>query len=484
MRAFACKLLGGGPAKVVFLGGSITAGRGAGNEAELSYVPRFARYLNATFPASTIEFVNRGEPASSSGFAAPCVDALVGSSADLVVLEYTANDNEFVGLNSLERRAYEHLLRRLLSLDSRPAVVLLHAYQWWRAAGGGMTSGFFYKEPEQQLTTLSHYYDVPSLSMRAAAWRSWWDGVDGFKVDKVLKEGQHAPFEPNKSIAQAPAGEEAQYFYNDVGHPSAQGHAALAELLAALVQRSAAEAAAGLSPTARQYAQLLPPPMQPAIQEGERDACIIHDGFKAAMAAKQGFQYVAEVPDAATRDAQKWGWVARSVGEQAEMGMVGSKQVEGSQGVVYLAAAAAAACKLQCCAHCSTCCHMLTSPVPAGDWIEFQVDTSSSNATGNTTLGNTTLGTTTGNTALHLSFLRGWMVNYGDALVSCTSGCACDDTPFSCLSEFMFTMYVLQPVQVTRHPQCRIRVTVVDAPRAQPPTEHKVHLNALFVTSY
>lgn len=51
MRAFACKLMGGGPVKVVFLGGSITAGRGAGDEAKLSYVPRFARYLNATFPA-------------------------------------------------------------------------------------------------------------------------------------------------------------------------------------------------------------------------------------------------------------------------------------------------------------------------------------------------------------------------------------------------------------------------------------------------
>lgn len=50
MRALACKLMGGGPAKVVFLGGSITAGRGAGDEAVLSYVPRFAAYLNATFP--------------------------------------------------------------------------------------------------------------------------------------------------------------------------------------------------------------------------------------------------------------------------------------------------------------------------------------------------------------------------------------------------------------------------------------------------
>lgn len=86
------------------------------------------------------------------------------------------------------------------------------------------------------------------------------------------------------------------------------------------MQRSAAEAAAGLSPTARQHAQLLPPPMQPAIQEGERDACIIHDGFKAAMVANKGFEYTAEVPDAATRDAQKWGYVGRSVGEQTAVG--------------------------------------------------------------------------------------------------------------------------------------------------------------------
>lgn len=32
--------------------------------------------------------VNRGEPASNSGFAAPCVDELVGSGAHLVVVEY------------------------------------------------------------------------------------------------------------------------------------------------------------------------------------------------------------------------------------------------------------------------------------------------------------------------------------------------------------------------------------------------------------
>ena len=85
------------------------------------------------------------------------------------------------------------------------------------------------------------------------------------------------------------------------------------------MQRSAAEAAAGFTPTARQYAQLLPPPMQPAMQEDERDACIIQGDFKAAMVAKQGFEYEAEAPDAATTGAQKWGWVGRSVGEHGRL---------------------------------------------------------------------------------------------------------------------------------------------------------------------
>ena len=73
-----------------------------------------------------------------------------------------------MGLNSLERRAYEHLLRRVLSLDSRPAVVMLHTYQWWRAAGGGVTSGLVYKEPEQQLMTLSQVRQAGTLKPASA----------------------------------------------------------------------------------------------------------------------------------------------------------------------------------------------------------------------------------------------------------------------------------------------------------------------------
>ena len=56
--------------------------------------------------------------------------------------------------------------------------------------------------------------------------------------------------------------------------------------------------------------------------------------------------------------------------------------------------------------------------------------------------------------------------------------------PAVCQGPFKSVALTHVCVQVTRHPQCRIRVTVVDVPRAQPPNEHKVHINALFVTSY
>lgn len=100
------------------------------------------------------------------------------------------------------------------------------------------------------------YYDVPSLSLRDAAWQLWRAGVDGFKarlgmacqpmlvagcvapplpmphcsratqlsplfcpallpqVDRVLKEGQFLP--GGGVVPQAAPGTEGRYFWNDV----------------------------------------------------------------------------------------------------------------------------------------------------------------------------------------------------------------------------------------------------------------------------
>ena len=77
-----------------------------------------------------------------------------------VVVEFTINDARLdidnPRFTSPERRTFEQLLRWLLLMDNRPAVMLLQVYPWFQASGDGVIKGLFYKEPEAQFTTLAH----------------------------------------------------------------------------------------------------------------------------------------------------------------------------------------------------------------------------------------------------------------------------------------------------------------------------------------
>jgi len=79
-----------------------------------------------------------------------------------VILEFAVNDKADAEFNSPPRRAYEQLVRKLLQLPSKPAVVLLHHYAWWMSSGDGKQQGLFYSEPEGQYTVLAHVR-VPSF---------------------------------------------------------------------------------------------------------------------------------------------------------------------------------------------------------------------------------------------------------------------------------------------------------------------------------
>jgi hypothetical protein len=73
-----------------------------------------------------------------------------------VSLEFTVNEKSNAPYTSPERRSYEQLIRRLLKLPGRPAIMLLHHYGYWEAAGDGLDRGLFYREPEEQLTAFAH----------------------------------------------------------------------------------------------------------------------------------------------------------------------------------------------------------------------------------------------------------------------------------------------------------------------------------------
>ena len=72
-----------------------------------------------------------------------------------VSLEFSVNERSDAPFQSIERRSYEQLLRRLLALPGRPAVIMLHHYGWWEAAGDGLDRGLYYRQPEADLTTLA-----------------------------------------------------------------------------------------------------------------------------------------------------------------------------------------------------------------------------------------------------------------------------------------------------------------------------------------
>ena len=80
------------------------------------------------------------------------------------------------------RRPFERLLRSLLSLPRRPAVVLVHSYMWARSDAPYGRPGTYYSSAERELSELASYYGLPSVSVRGAAFHAMRAGEPCFQV--------------------------------------------------------------------------------------------------------------------------------------------------------------------------------------------------------------------------------------------------------------------------------------------------------------
>lgn len=99
------------------------------------------------------------------------------------MVEFTLNEHPDEPYTDPQRQGYEQLLRKLLKLPGRPALLQLHAYAWWRADGDGADQGLFYApHAESQLGVMAQYYDMPSVSLRSAVHRLMAAGIRGFKA--------------------------------------------------------------------------------------------------------------------------------------------------------------------------------------------------------------------------------------------------------------------------------------------------------------
>ncbi|KAF8057926.1 hypothetical protein HT031_005872 [Scenedesmus sp. PABB004] len=250
------KLLRGERVRLGVVGGSISAGHGA---------------RNGCVPATQSEFVSM------------CLDKFVSRDADVVFVEFTANDGYVDGsVNNALAHAFERLLRKLLSLPGRPAVVVMNSLQTGAKARGLA----FYETSEDHYGVLAQYYGLPWLSVRAAVWQGLMAGWPGFGVADFFLAGEA-----------------------EQRHPNERGHAYMADLAITLLQQAYADMMLG-PPGGDEPPGGLPAPMFPGNWEGANLACVTGADFKAAVEAGHADWYFV---NEGSVHKPKWGYVSHVV---------------------------------------------------------------------------------------------------------------------------------------------------------------------------
>lgn len=139
-----------------FLGGSITQGSLAA-EHENTYAYRVYSWWKEAFPQARFHYVNGGIGGTTShyGVSRAVTDVLMYQ-PDIVVVDFSVNDES----DPFFQETYEGVIRRLLTWDSHPAVVLLN--------------NVFYDtgvNAQEYHNAVGDWYQVPHVSIRDTVWQ-------------------------------------------------------------------------------------------------------------------------------------------------------------------------------------------------------------------------------------------------------------------------------------------------------------------------
>ena len=188
----------GGDITIAYVGGSITEGYAPGPRSEQCYASVSAAAFERDYcRGGTVTCQNNGLSGTPSVLGNLRVASeVLPSQPDIIFLEFAVND----GMEAEYKVAYESLVRTCLAAENEPAVILLFTY---------MENGHTCQEQQQEIGTL---YDLGMISVR----------------DAILPEME--------------AGRMAWSDYGDDDvHPTAKGHALLAEFIAEYFEQAKAK---------------------------------------------------------------------------------------------------------------------------------------------------------------------------------------------------------------------------------------------------
>lgn len=139
---------------VAAIGGSITQGTAASGS-ENCYASRFFAWWQEKFPECEVNLVNAGIGGTDSYLGVHRLDEQVLSySPDVVVIEFSVNDTD----KTMNKYSYDSLVRKVLSAENKPAVILLFTTQ-----ENGTSLQDVHKE-------IGAAYDLPMISYRQAVY--------------------------------------------------------------------------------------------------------------------------------------------------------------------------------------------------------------------------------------------------------------------------------------------------------------------------
>ena len=216
------KLEAGCALHVAALGGSSTAGHAMARDSPQLYHALLHAWLsNRTGDRHS----NSGTPASGPQYMEKCLQLQLAEPVDLVLVEFAQNmeHGEEDGL------ALERLLRRLLLLRSKPAVVVVNLPKWGRR-------GTRADEEHRRVNPLVAHYGLPAVSLSAL--------LDAANASAVPLEVGGTPISPNYGWFQCGLGDNPGTPHSSAGckgeaapHPNIAGHVLVAAALEALLRR-------------------------------------------------------------------------------------------------------------------------------------------------------------------------------------------------------------------------------------------------------
>jgi hypothetical protein len=177
LRRVMADMLAGRPVEVAVMGGSVSAGAIASRKMAATNpndVWSLVRLQLQNHVSPQVTFVNNARSATKSYINSMCIERFVNATADLVFVEFIANDGSEMDTQlagPLEKtRSFERLLRKIQSQPRAPAVVMMQMLVSEMAypPGGmnGKSKRAFFSTPEDNYGNLAQYYGIPTVSFR------------------------------------------------------------------------------------------------------------------------------------------------------------------------------------------------------------------------------------------------------------------------------------------------------------------------------